>query len=146
MDDFFIIDEPDENVTPSFEDNLKLLTQGLLYPSESDYELSYISFESDIPSPINLIAFRQFTGNLPKTFAKSFDYNLFFENILTEKDWWTDFEKARAFGFQKLKTFLETELQNLEFIKIGKIEIQAYLIGKDKTGFWKGVKTTIIET
>jgi hypothetical protein len=71
----------------------------------------------------------------------------FFDSILTEKEWWTDIEKERAAKFLKVKETVAANLTNLEYLRAGnRIEIEAYLIGQDIEGKWKGLKTLIIES
>lgn len=120
--------------------------EGLLYPSESDEKLKIIDWQADHPAPFDTMLFKKYIGLAPNVFVEVHPYEKFFEVVLTPKDWWTDYEKNRYERFLCLKEFIEQNLTDLTFFRAGKVEIEAYLLGKDKEGKWKGIKTMIIET
>ncbi|WP_435355071.1 nuclease A inhibitor family protein [Emticicia sp. SJ17W-69] len=130
----------------SFVEQLTASVDGLLFPSESDEKIKVIDWQADNPAPFDTILFRKYIGVTPSVRVEVLPWERFFEPILTEKEWWTDFEKNRAVNFMKVKELVNSNLTNLEYLRAGRIEIEAYLIGQDKEGKWKGLKTLIIET
>ena len=117
-----------------------------LYPSESDEKLKVIDWQADHPAPFNTILFRKYIGLTPADRVESLPWEKFFHVVLEKQDWWTDFEIARAEKFAKIKSIMQENLTELEYLRAGRIEVEAYLIGKDFEGKWKGLKTLIIES
>lgn len=129
---------------------VELLTDsvsGVFYPSESDEKIKVIDWQADNPAPFDTILFRKYIGVTPSVRVEVLPWEKFFEAILTEKDWWTDFEKERAVKFLKIKELVTGNLTNIEYLRAGnRVEFEAYLIGQDKECKWKGLKTLIVES
>ncbi len=129
---------------------VEILTEGvngLLYPSESDEKIKVIDWQADNPAPFDTILFRKYIGVTPAVRVEVLPWERFFESIITEKEWWTDFEKERAAKFLKIKDLVMENLTNIEYLRAGnRVEFEAYLIGQDNEGKWKGLKTLVIET
>lgn len=118
----------------------------LLYPSESDEKLKVIDWQADHPAPFNTILFRKYIGLTPADRVESVPWERFFSLVLDKQDWWTDYEIQRAEKFAKIKSIMLENLTDLEYLRAGRVEVEAYLVGKDFEGKWKGLKTLIIES
>lgn len=140
------VSEIEKNLEKSFVEQLTSSVDGLLFPSESDEKIKVIDWQADNPAPFDTILFRKYIGVTPSVRVEVLPWERFFEPILTEKEWWTDIEKNRAASFVKVKEYVVNNLTNLEYLRAGRVEIEAYLIGQDKEGKWKGLKTLIIES
>lgn len=140
------VSEIEVKTEKSFVEQLTASVDGLFFPSESDEKIKVIDWQADNPAPFDTILFRKYIGVTPTVRVEVLPWERFFEPILAEKEWWTDFEKNRAANFMKVKELVNNNLTNLEYLRAGRIEIEAYLIGQDKEGKWKGLKTLIIET
>lgn len=125
---------------------LKESVVDLLYPSESDEKLKVIDWQADHPAPFNTILFRKYIGLTPADRVESVPWERFFNVVLDKQDWWTDYEIERAAKFARIKEIMLEHLTELEYLRAGRVEIEAYLIGKDFEGKWKGLKTLIIES
>lgn len=125
---------------------LKESVVDVLYPSESDEKLKVIDWQADHPAPFNTILFRKYIGLTPADRVETLPWEKFFSIVLDEQDWWTDFEKERAEKFARIKSIVQETLTELEYLRAGRVEIEAYLIGKDFEGKWKGLKTLIVES
>jgi hypothetical protein len=146
MSEIFLNQSNSEVKEVSLVEQLTLDVAGLLYPSESDERLKIIDWQADHPAPFDIILFKKYIGVPPKQFVEVLPYEKFFEIVLTPKEWWTDYEKQRYEKFLCLKEIIEKNLTDLTYFRAGRNEIEAYLLGKDKDGKWKGLKTIIIET
>lgn len=136
-----------QNSEKTFVEVLTDSVNGLFYPSESDEKIKVIDWQADNPAPFDTILFRRYIGVTPAVRVEVLSWEKFFESIVIEKEWWTDFEKERAIKFLKVKDLIAANLTNLEFLRAGnRVEIEAYLIGQDIEGKWKGLKTLIIES
>jgi hypothetical protein len=140
------VNENEQISEKSFVENLTMSVDGLLFPSESDEKIKVIDWQADNPAPFDTILFRKYIGVTPAVRVEVLPWERFFEPVIAEKEWWTDFEKDRAARFSKVKELVINNLTNLAYLRAGRIEIEAYLIGQDKEGKWKGLKTLIIET
>ena len=138
--------ENEQNSEKNFVELLTDSVSGLLFPSESDEKIRVIDWQADNAPPFDTILFRKYIGVTPSIRVEVLPWERFFEPILIEKEWWTDFEKNRADNFVKVKDLVVNNLTNLEYLRAGRVEIEAYLIGQDKEGKWKGLKTLIIES
>ncbi|RFS14810.1 nuclease A inhibitor family protein [Emticicia sp. C21] len=118
----------------------------VLYPSESDEKLKVIDWQADHPAPFSPILFRKYIGLTPSDRVETLPWEKFFTVVLDKQDWWTDFEKQRAEKFARIKAIMQENLTELEYLRAGRVEVEAYLIGKDFEGKWKGLKTLIIES
>jgi len=127
-------------------DTLKECVEGLLYPSESDERVKVIDWQADHPAPFSTLLFRKYIGLTPADRVESLPWDKFFDVVLNKKESWTDYETQRAEKFAAIKTYMEQNLTELEYLRAGRVEIEAYLIGKDAEGKWKGLKTLIIES
>lgn len=138
-----IIQNPEKTLVELLTDSVS----GLFYPSESDEKIKVIDWQADNPAPFDTLLFRKYIGVIPSVRVEVLQWEKFFDSVIIEKEWWTDFEKERATRFSKVKDLISTNLTNLEFLRAGnRVEIEAYLIGQDTEGKWKGLKTLIIET
>ena len=136
-----------QNSEKTFVELLTDSVSGVFYPSESDEKIRVIDWQADNPAPFDTILFRRYIGVTPDVRVEVLQWEKFFDSILFEKEWWTDFEKQRAAKFLIIKDLVIENLENLEFIRAGnQVEFEAYLIGQDIEGKWKGLKTLIIET
>ncbi len=120
--------------------------EGLFYPSESDEKIKIIDWQADNIAPFDLILFRKYIGVNASEKVEVIPWELFFQPVLEEAEWWTDYEKERAAQFSILKETVVSNLSDLTFFRVGKVEIEIYLLGRDKEGKWKGLKSLIIET
>jgi hypothetical protein len=136
-----------QNSEKTFVELLTDSVSGVFYPSESDEKIRVIDWQADNPAPFDTILFRRYIGVTPDVRVEVLQWEKFFDSILFEKELWTDFEKQRAAKFLIIKDLVIENLENLEFIRAGnQVEFEAYLIGQDIEGKWKGLKTLIIET
>jgi hypothetical protein len=125
---------------------IKVLIEGLFYPSESDEKLETIEFEKDFDFNIDESKLKKMIKAKPKDKVDISEFESFWHIISTPQDWWTDFEKDRMRKFLILKDWMQLNLTNLTYLRIGRVEIKAIIIGQDKDCNWTGIKTLIVET
>jgi hypothetical protein len=66
---------------------------------------------------------------------------------LTEiQDWFGDEEKETAQKFARLRELLEKNLRDLKVFKVGKIQLDVYVVGLDAESKLTGIKTKAVET
>jgi hypothetical protein len=127
---------------------IELLTkasEGLLYPSESDYPFQYVEWNTG-GKRLTKKLIRQLTHQQETAPVKSLSLDDFFRNVTEIKDWYGEEEKADAERFSQLKEILQNNLANIRVFKVGKIEIEAYIVGKTRDGKCAGLSTKVVET
>ena len=123
---------------------IKAITDGLYYMSETDAEIFPF-----VGKPAESVSAAEISGqigagkDLPieeKNFAD------FFAPLVGVEDWYGDEENATVRKFEALKSLLEKNLKDLKVFKIGKIQIDIYIVGLDARNILTGVQTKAVET
>lgn len=88
----------------------------------------------------------QQTDHGQDTSFKVVDIDSFFSRAITPQDWHEDEEKAVVAKFQKLLEVIKSNLKNPQVYRLGKIEIDVYIIGETQRGNLAGLSTKVVET
>ena len=122
-------------------DRLTKLSKGLLFPSESEYPLELVTWESVTLTPETIL-----TRSLKPsdTAIESTTLEDFFAPVVTDEDWFEDEDRAIAQRFRDLQAAIAT-LESVQVFKVGKVEIDVYIVGAIGPDL-VGLKTTVVET
>jgi hypothetical protein len=125
-------------------EELKRMTDGLLFMSESDYpfEIVYREGRTEM-SPEYL---RELSGQPADSPVEAQSVDDLFRAAVSEPDWKGPAELAVAKRYQALLRLLKENLGELKVYRVGKINIPVYIIGRSKTGNWLGISTRVVET
>jgi hypothetical protein len=125
-------------------EELKGLTEGLLFMSEADYpfETFYREGSTDI-SPQSLL---ELSGQPTDSPVEVTSVDKFFRVAVSEPDWKKDQELAVARRYQALLRLLKEELDDVKVYRVGRINIAVYIIGRSRAGNWLGISTRVVET
>jgi hypothetical protein len=125
-------------------EELKRMTTGLLFMSESDYpfEVVYREGQNEM-SPEYL---RELSGQPADSRVEVKSVDDFFRVAVSEPDWKGEAEIAVAGRYQALLRLLKENLDELKVYRVGEINIPVFIIGRSKTGNWLGVSTRVVET
>lgn len=135
------------NFESSLSELIKTVLEDLFYPSESDEKVEFVDFGCDITLPIDEKSFKSVINAKSKDKFEVCELQEFYSSVVNPQDWWTEYENDRMRKFLILKDILENKLTDLVYIRVGRVEINAYILGKDKfDGTVKGIKTLIVET
>lgn len=129
-------------MTQSITEKLTQLTQYLFWMSEADYPWEVVSYDCSNITPEQLLE----QSNLPSdTPIETVTIERFFTPALREQSWHNEEERETRNRFQQLFNFLNEQLNDLIVYRLGKVEIDVYVLGtvEDKT---VGLKTTVVET
>ncbi|MEO0852004.1 MAG: nuclease A inhibitor family protein [Cyanobacteria bacterium J06648_11] len=125
-------------------DRLQTATDGLLWPSETDAPLEVFEWErEDAIAPETLLQTLEFPAETP---IECLSIEHFFKKVTRDRDWHDDTEKARVRRFKALARLLTETLDNPQGFRVGKIDIDAFAIGKTPAGNWAGIRTHLVET
>ncbi|ARK12081.1 nuclease A inhibitor family protein [Fibrella sp. ES10-3-2-2] len=152
-------EQPDSNVpetnsppqsgteASAFVQQVTPLLADLLYPSESDEPLEPVETYLRMAEPLTVSHMKDWLMLPPSNYVEEITEAEFWEPVVTMEEWFDDEEKAKTAQFQKLKETLEATLTDRQVFRVGKTEIDVYLLGKLKEGEPRvGVKTRVIET
>ena len=130
---------PEEN---SFSDQIKTIVKDVYYISESDSEIfPFVGKEATSVSADELL--RQ----LGRTDAvEERDFEDFFKRLTTMQEWFGDEETATANKFLELKEMLLKNLKDVKVFKVGKIQVDIYIVGLNAESLIAGVWTKAVET
>ena len=123
---------------------LKQLTEGLLFMSESDYpfETVYWTGASEIT--------RQFlldqSGQAEDAPVEILSLDDFLRVAMSEESWRSTEGRAEAKRYRALAECLKESLDELKVYKIGRIRTPVYILGRNWTGNWLGISTLTVET
>ena len=120
---------------------LKKLTDGLTYVSESDYPLKPLFLEGDGRKTLK-------TSDLPgaKKPVRQEDFDSFFAAATAEEDWHGPEEKQSVRRYRELVKYLKESLSDVKVYKAGKVEKDVFVVGRTKDGDFAGVTTKVVET
>jgi Nuclease A inhibitor-like protein len=123
---------------------IEKIARGLYYISETDAEISPFRGTKAVGVTKEILLSQ--TGNAPDAPVEERNFEDFFKRLTKIEDWFGDEENKSAAKFRKLKELLERNLKDLKVFKVGRIEIDIYVVGLDKEGNLAGIKTKAVET
>lgn len=128
------------------QEELLSLLEDLLFPSESDEPVDYISFENVRGAgPLTIEAFRCVAALPESTLIQERDPVEFWSKVTEYHEWYDDFEQRRTASFQKIKLLLEENLTGLQYFEVGEVEVKLFVLGRSEDKI-EGITTTAIRT
>lgn len=122
-------------------DRLSTLSKDLLFISESEYPLEPFTWKSATLKPETILSRSQKPAD---TAIESTTLEDFFVQVTADQDWFDDEDRQVAQRFRDLQAEIGT-LKNVQVFRLGKIEIDVYIVGAIGPDLI-GLKTTVIET
>ncbi len=122
-----------------------LLTD-LLYPSESDEPVKFVTCYLAQETPLTDVQLKEWQMVPPSTYVEERPVADFWSPVLTQEDWYGDEETKRTTAFQQLKAALDAHLTNQQLFRQGDTEITVYLLGRQADGTRAGVQTMVVES
>jgi hypothetical protein len=126
-------------------DALARAVEGLLYISEADYPFEVFS-SSDKTDSLTPQSIRKITHHGPKTPVESVNLKSFFRALTEEQQWYGPAERKTAAQYKSLLKILQDNLHDLKVFKLGKTQVDIYIVGISSTGEVIGVSTRAVET
>ena len=128
----------------AFAEQIKKAARDLYYISETDAEIS--PFVGEKAECVTREAVLKQVCAERDTPIEERDFEEFFARLTAHQDWFGDEEIETAGKFSKLKELLETNLREIKVFKLGKIQIDIYVVGLDSENRLMGIKTEAVET
>jgi hypothetical protein len=126
--------------------NLKRLTKGLTFMSESDYPVEPFLQDGDgqaAPSAQDFVASKK---SDPNANTRELDFSDFFNGATQQQDGQSGEARTQAARFQSLVRLLRDNLNDIHVYRVGDVEADVYVVGKTKSGRLAGVTTKVVET
>jgi hypothetical protein len=125
-------------------EELKRLTEGLFWMSESDYPFEIICWEG-LPE-ISTQFLRGLSGQAEDALVEIVSVEEFFRVGVSEENRRAEESRQEATGYQKIVQTLKENLEEVKVYRVGKINIPVYIVGRSQTGKWLGISTRVVET
>ncbi len=132
--------------SPSLQQTLTQASQGLVFPSESEYPFTYFEWADHRRKRLPARTVLKLLNKPTDTPVKKVKLDNLFKNVTEMQDWFGEEEKATANKFIALKETLTKSLMNIQVFKVGEIEIDVYIAGQTPEGRWVGLSTKVVET
>ncbi len=116
----------------------------LVYISETDAPIELLEVERGAADKKDLL--KMFADINPGTAIEEVGFDKFFERLTTTRRWHGAHETAQVRGFQQLKQVLKDNLSDLHVYRVGTINIDILVVGRDREGQIVGIKTKAVET
>ncbi len=120
------------------------ITADLYYISETDALI--LPFVSQQVQSISRETILEQTENAPDSAVEERSFVEFFARLIEIQDWFREEETKMAEKYLLLKKLLEKNLKDLKVYKIGKVQIDIYVVGLDAENKLTGIKTKAVET
>ena len=128
----------------SFVKQIEEITADLYYISETDaLILPFVGRQAQTVSRETIL---EQTGNAPDSPVDERDFTEFFARLVEIQDWFGEEETKTAEKYLLLKKLLEKNLRTLRVYKIGKVQLDVYIVGLDAENRLMGIKTKAVET
>ena len=125
-------------------EQIKKAAESLYYVSETDAEiLPYVGEPAEAVTKEKLLSQTKSASDAP---VEERDFAGFFIRLTEIQDWFGDEEKEMAQKFTGLRQILENNLRDLKVFKVGKIQLDIYVVGLDAENKLTGIRTKAIET
>jgi hypothetical protein len=129
---------------PNLKKRIEKACEGLVYISETDSPIE-VFFKDDIKEPTAKYLLKSLE-RADETATESSNPEDFFKRLTQAREWHTEEQTKTVSRFKKLRQVLERDLDDIRVIRIGRIRIEIYVIGKSKNGEVAGIKTFSVET
>lgn len=125
-------------------EQIKNSVVGLYYMSETDAEIfPFIGKEAESVTKEEILSQ---SGNAVDSSVEEKGFTEFFARLTDVQDWFGDEEKRTVEKYLILKELLEKNLRDLKVFRIGKTQLDIYVVGLDAEDKLLGIKTKAVET
>lgn len=130
------------NKSETLAEQIKKVSAGLYYISETDAEI--FPFTGDKAEAVSAeTILQQIKKDAP---VEERDFENFFDRLTKMQEWFGDEEIKSANKYAHLKELLQKNLRAIKVFKIGRIEIDIYIVGLDVENRLMGIRTKAVET
>jgi Nuclease A inhibitor-like protein len=140
------LNDPSPSPDPDLRRRLEGATEGLVYSSESDRPFEFFFLPGAGDEPPGAEAFARLVGAQAETQVEERDLDRFFARHAETSDPYDVQAQLIRPRYEALRETLRTALRGAIVYRLGKIEVQCYVVGGDGRGNLAGVRTVAVET
>ena len=126
-------------------DRIRQLVDDLVYVSETDAPFEVIADGAVTEISIETVLDR-FGDNSGKQDIEEVGFEGFFNRLTEKREWYGEREIKLSEKFSTLKQLLKENFTDLHVYRIGRVQIDIYIVGLSSDGILAGVKTKAVET
>lgn len=134
---------PDNAMSQEIEATLREATKNLLYMSESDEPFDLVGCRAGSESFDVRKTLAPEKANAPVEIVTLED---FFRDLTKEEDWHGKEEKVTVERYRHLLTVIKSHLTDAKVLRVGKVNVDIFIVGRTKEGNLMGVRTKAVET
>lgn len=131
---------------PDLRERLERAARGLVYSSESDRPFAFFHLPRGGDEPPGAREFARLAGAAEDARVEERSLDDFFARHTETSDPWDVQAQRIRPRYEALRELLRTALRGVTVYRIGRIEIDCYVVGGDGRGNLAGVRTVAIET
>jgi hypothetical protein len=125
--------------------DLRAKTDGLYFPSESDYPFEPFRWQGFADDLFNTEKWLAHLGLPLDSFVENTSIDYLFRNLSLAQAWHDEVQQAQVAQFAALQAFLLEHLQDLTVYRVGQVNITVLIMGKFERDV-VGLKTEAVET
>lgn len=145
----FFYRPPNEDKNEDIEELLEMLksmSEDLLFTSESDYPFEVICWEIKT-KVVDATTIQEYIGTKSKTLeVKESTPDKLLSRKARTRPYYSTERREKANRFKQIIDFFQSQVANAKAFRIGKVEIDIYIIGTVSDSHIIGLKTTAVET
>lgn len=124
---------------------LNKATKGMLYTSVTDapFEIVHWKSRATIRSSADLT---KMIGQSSGMLVEDVGLEKFFHDLIQLKEYYDDHAKKAVGQYRTLLAMLKEHLADLTVFKVGKVDLDIYVMGRTAEGDWAGVMTSAVES
>lgn len=124
---------------------LEQAVSGLLYSSESDAPFEVFVWP-DGPDSVTPEVVLARTNHPPGTPIAGQPVDDFFRGLTQDKGWYGAEERATGQRYRELQALVRQHLPDAQVFRVGRVQVEVYLVGRLADGRGVGIKTRSVET
>ena len=125
-------------------EQLNQAVEGLFWSSESDYLWQVVSWQNETNG--ELYTLLQQYNYPPGTEIEMATLDTFFSPVILEQEWHDEIDREERKRYQNLYDLLTDNLEDIQVVLVGKIEIDVFVLGKLDCNRVVGLSTKLIAT
>ena len=118
--------------------------EDLFFVSETDAPVEPVEFPN--MTELSPAALREALDRGDEEPVKSADATEFFDRLTRPQEWHIETEKEVTRRFLHLRDVMENELEDIHLFRVGKVQVEIFVIGRTPGGTIAGVRTRAVET
>ena len=120
--------------------------QDLLFQSEIDAPFEVMVWDKTKGTSISATSILELTGNRPDDYFEQMKLETLFSTPTLEQDWHSEEDKKKVMRFRTLQGTINSNLEEVQVYRCGKINIKVYIVGRASSGNIICISTSQLQT